>query len=199
MIQIKQIHTDGRTVYCKPLFICISLSILLILSVACCGCAGSPGNQKQTQSVSHEDYLIKDLTNPSKSTTTEDHSGELYKNSIDFCKDYSTYEINISGISPPIYITLDYTIAETTRTKYYQSSYGSKEYKTEELTTPDPNAYFDITVTDRKGRILANEGYGLQFSHDTNLKDKIRILYDGKPFRIVMQGYNVIANVDISK
>ena len=181
------------------LLTCMALLILLILATAC-GCTGSSSNQKQTKTASNQNYLIKDVTDPSKSTTTEDHTGELYKNTIKFGKGgYSTYEIDISGIAPPIYITLDYKVEETTRLKHYQSSSGNKEYKTEEIKMPDPNAYFDITVTDIKGNVVANEGYGQQLSHDINLKDKIRILVDSPSYRLVMQGYNIVTNIVISK
>lgn len=179
---------------------CTSLLLLLILAVAC-GCTGSSSSHKQTtKSIPYDKCLIKDVTNPSKSTTTEDHTGELYKNTIKFGKGgYSTYEIDISGIAPPIYITLSYTVGETTRTKHYQSSYGNKEYKTEEITIPDPNAYFDLTITDIKDKVVAKEGYGQQMSHDISLKDKISILVDGKSYKLVMNGYNIVTDIVISK
>lgn len=179
---------------------CTALLMLLIFAAAC-GCMGSSsGNQKKTQTVSETNYLIKDVTDPSKSTTTEDHTGELYKNTITFGKGgYSTYEIDISGIAPPIYITLSYTVGETTRTKHYQSSYGNKEYKTEEITIPDPNAYFDLTITDIMDKVIASEGYGQQMNHDISLKDKISILVDGKSYKLVMNGFNIVTDITISK
>lgn len=178
---------------------CMAILVLLILAAAC-GCTGSSNTQKQTKTVSNQNYLIKDITDPSKSTTTEDHTGELYKNTIKFGKGgYSTYEIDISGIAPPIYITLSYTVDETTRLKHYQSSYGNKEYKTEEITIPDPNAYFDLTITDIMDKEVAKEGYGQQMSHDINLKDKIRILEDGNSYKLVMNGFNIVTDIVISK
>lgn len=178
---------------------CTALLMLLIFAAAC-GCMSSPKNQPKTQTVSETNYLIKDISDPSKSTTTEDHTGELYNNTITFGKGgYSTYEIDISGIAPPIYITLSYTVGETTRLKHYQSSYGNKEYKTEEITIPDPNAYFDLTITDIKDKVIASEGYGQQMSHDINLKEKIRILEDGKSYKLVMNGFNIVTDIVISK
>ena len=77
--------------------------------------------------------------------------------------------------------------------------YGNKEYKTEEITIPDPNAYFDLTITDIMDKVIASEGYGQQMSHDISLKDKISILVDGKSYKLVMNGFNIVTDITISK
>ena len=68
-----------------------------------------------------------------------------------------------------------------------------------DLTIPDPNAYFDLTITDIKDKVIASEGYGQQMSHDINLKDKISILVDGKSYKLVMNGFNIVTDIVISK
>jgi len=68
-----------------------------------------------------------------------------------------------------------------------------------DLTIPDPNAYFDLTITDIMGKEVAKEGYGQHMSHDISLKDKIRILEDGNSYKLVMNGFNIVTDIVISK
>jgi len=89
----------------------------------------------------------------------------LYYTTIIFRNTRTAYSYNL--VHAPLVIDMCIKPNMTTRTIWYESNLGTREERTETITTISSNAWFEVTIRDNaSGNIVAKEGYARLYSVD---------------------------------
>ena len=105
----------------------------------------------------------------------------------------SVTTLDLVDVEPVIYITTSYTVKEITDIKGYTDT-NTKQWVEKKVTRPDPNAAFEVIVTDENGEIVASEGYG--GIYDSGSTDTIKLMSSGT-YHIQMCGKSMDVRIDI--
>lgn len=103
----------------------------------------------------------------------------------------TAWTINVT--QAPLLVELSVEPKMVTRTIVYDSSYGSHKEETKKVTTISENSRLTVTLHDAGGNIVAQDGFGGQYSVDRT--KVIRVLKPGK-FQLDLRGMDV--TVDLS-
>ena len=117
----------------------------------------------------------------------------LFYSTIAFRNNRTAFSYGLA--KPPLVIDMCFSPNMTTRTIWYESNLGTRERRTETITTISPYAWFEVTVRDSTtGNIVAKEGYARHYSVDSA---KSLVIRSPGNYLIEFSGNEISAEIQI--